>query len=79
MSSRDGSICEIEGEPTLEVNAGELLLLPRGDAHVLSDAPGQTPVVGRDITLPPGTNGLARIHYGGGGDIHPHHLRLSRQ
>jgi AraC-like DNA-binding protein len=60
--------CEIEGEPTLEVNAGELLLLPRGDAHVLSDAPGQTPIMGRDITLPPGANGLARIHYGGGGE-----------
>ena len=28
--------CEVEGEPALEVNAGELLLLPHNDSHTSS-------------------------------------------
>jgi len=59
--------CEVDGEPPLEVNAGELLLLPRNDPHVLANAPGQEPIHGHDLIQPPAANGLARIHYGGGG------------
>jgi AraC-like DNA-binding protein len=61
--------CEVEGEPTLEVNAGELLLLPRNDPHVLTDAPGQPAVNSHDIVQPAIQGGLARVVYGGGGDF----------
>ncbi|MBL8907241.1 MAG: AraC family transcriptional regulator [Rhizobiales bacterium] len=61
--------CEVDGEPPLEVRAGELLLLPRNDEHILSHAPGQTPDRGRQLVQPGAQGGLARIHYGGGGDL----------
>lgn len=62
--------CQVDGEPPLEVKAGELLLLPRNDRHILTDAPGQaTPFFGRDLAEPPSVDGLARINYGGGGDF----------
>lgn len=59
--------CEVDGEQPLEVNAGELLLLPRNDDHVLSNTPGQAPRDVRDLILPGPRGGLNRIHFGGGG------------
>ncbi|MFO0990943.1 MAG: AraC family transcriptional regulator [Hyphomicrobiales bacterium] len=59
--------CEVEGEPPLVVRAGELLLLPRNDTHVLSDRPGQQARDVTDLILPGAQGGLNRIHYGGGG------------
>jgi len=59
--------CEVEGEPALEVNAGELLLLPRNDSHTLSSAPGQEPHDVHHLVQPTGGGGLHRIAYGGGG------------
>jgi AraC-like DNA-binding protein len=64
----EGSLfCEVEGEPMLEVKAGELLLLPRNDDHILSSAPGQAPRDARDLMQPGPRGGLARLHFGGGG------------
>lgn len=59
--------CEVDGEPPIEVHAGELLLLPRNDNHILSNTPGQAPRDVTDLILPGPDGGLSRLHYGGGG------------
>jgi len=58
----------VEGEPTIEVRAGEVVLLPRNDAHTLASAPGLAPLIGRDLVQPSADGGLARISHGGGGE-----------
>ena len=46
----DGSLrVEIAGEPSIDVNAGEIVLLPRNDAHTLASAPGLRPVNAGDL------------------------------
>jgi AraC-like DNA-binding protein len=37
--ARGGALLEREGEPTLALSAGDVVLLPNGGAHVLCDAP----------------------------------------
>jgi AraC-like DNA-binding protein len=59
---------EIDGVATREVGQGEIVLLPRNDAHTLSSEPGLSPIPGDDLILPPGPDGLARISFGGGGN-----------
>ncbi len=61
-------ILTIEGEPPIEVNAGEVVLLPRNDAHILATAPGLAPVKARDLIKPSADGGLAQISHGGGGE-----------
>src|SRR5260221_5471060 len=57
----------IEGEPTMEVCAGEVVLLPRNDTHRMASAIGLTPVSAHDLIHPSADRGLARISHGGGG------------
>src|SRR4051794_3009875 len=46
----DGTLLvTVEGEPTIEVRAGEVLLLPRNNAHTLASAPGLKPKSARDL------------------------------
>ncbi len=56
----------------LEVAAGEIVLMPRNDLHMLSSAVGLKPVDGRSLVQPSPDGGLARVVYGGGGE--PAHL-----
>ena len=64
----DGSLrVEIAGEPSIDVNAGEIVLLPRNDAHTLASAPGLRPVNAGDLIQPSEEGGLMRISHGGGG------------
>jgi AraC-like DNA-binding protein len=64
----DGTLLvTVEGEPTIEARAGEVLLLPRNDAHTLTSAPGLEPKSARDLIQPSADGGLARISHGGGG------------
>jgi AraC-like DNA-binding protein len=56
------------GEPTIEVRAGEIVLLPRNDIHTLSSASGLKPTSARHLIQPSADGGLARISYGGNGD-----------
>jgi AraC-like DNA-binding protein len=58
----------VEGEPSIEVRAGEIVLLPRNDAHTLASASGLKPVKGRDLVQPSPDGGLARVLHGGGGE-----------
>ena len=59
-------------EPAVEVRAGEIVLVPRNDAHTLASAPGLTPVSARALVQPAPDGGLAVISHGGGGE--PTHL-----
>ena len=56
----------LPGEAPVMVRAGEVVLLPRNDPHLLASAPGLPPVrAGTLVRHAPG--GLARIDHGGGG------------
>jgi AraC-like DNA-binding protein len=58
----------VEGEPARDVNAGEVVMLPRNDTHVLASGPGIAPVDGHHLVQPAPDGGLARVIYGGGGE-----------
>jgi AraC-like DNA-binding protein len=58
----------IEGEPATEVGAGEVVLLPRNDGHILASAPGLAPVRTGSLIQPSADGGLARVVHGGGGE-----------
>lgn len=62
-------VCIVDGEPPLEVGAGEVVLLPRNDAHLLASAPG-VPAIDADELIRPGEGGrgLLQIDHGGGGE-----------
>ena len=56
------------GAAPLAVAAGEIVLLPRNDPHILASAPGLRPVVVDTLVQPAASSGLARLRYGGGGE-----------
>jgi AraC-like DNA-binding protein len=59
----------IEGQDheSLVIGAGELVLLPRNDMHLMGSDLSLPPVRGRDIIQPPKDGGLSSIHHGGTG------------
>jgi AraC-like DNA-binding protein len=61
-------VLTVEGEPPIEVRAGEVVLLPRNDAHTLAGSPGLVPVNARDLIKPSVDGGMVKISHGGGGD-----------
>jgi AraC-like DNA-binding protein len=61
-------LVSVAGEPTLDVRAGELVLLPRNDVHTLASGTGLVPVSARQLIQPSADGGLARISHGGGGE-----------
>jgi AraC-like DNA-binding protein len=58
----------IEGESTIEVRAGEVVLLPRNNVHTLASGSGLAPVDAQELIQPSVDGGLARISHGGGGE-----------
>jgi AraC-like DNA-binding protein len=58
-----------DGEP-VALNAGDLVMLPHGDSHRLSSAPGLEirAVEGTDLTLP-AHGEIVQSRYGGGGEV----------
>jgi AraC-like DNA-binding protein len=60
-------LASVDGSPPIVVEAGEIVLLPRNDKHMLASAPGLRPLEGRDLVQPSPDGGLARIFHGGGG------------
>lgn len=61
-------VCIVDGAPPIEVGAGEVVLLPRNDAHLLASAPG-LPALSADELIRPGEGGgLLQIDHGGGGE-----------
>ena len=49
------------------IGAGEVVLLPRNDPHLMGSDLGLPPVPGSDIVRPPKDGGLFSIHHGGTG------------
>lgn len=66
--TRGRMLVEVDGSAPREVRAGDIILLPRNDAHTIMSEPGLAPELGDDLVLPPGADGLARINLGGGGE-----------
>jgi hypothetical protein len=62
-----GLFVSVEGAPALQAHGGEIVLLPRNDAHTLASGPGLEPKNARDLIQPAADGGLARVSYGGGG------------
>jgi AraC-like DNA-binding protein len=54
-------------EDEVAIGAGEIVLLPRNDPHLMGSDLGLPPVLGRDIVKPPNGGGLYSIHHGGNG------------
>jgi AraC-like DNA-binding protein len=57
----------VEGGEDFVLRAGELVLLPRNDPHLLGSDLDLPPVMGRDIIRPPTDGGLSSIRHGGDG------------
>jgi AraC-like DNA-binding protein len=59
----------VEGEvgEDLVIGAGEIVLLPRNDLHLMGSDLSLPPVAGSDIIHPPKDGGLFSIHHGGSG------------
>ena len=62
----------VAAAPALEVRAGEIVLLPRNDGHVLGSAPGLRAAVIDDQVQAPSDRAPATLRYGGGGE--PTHI-----
>jgi AraC-like DNA-binding protein len=52
----------------LVIGAGEVVLLPRNDLHLIGSDLSLPPVAGSDIIHPPKDGGLFSIHHGGAGE-----------
>ncbi|MBL8325027.1 MAG: AraC family transcriptional regulator [Rubrivivax sp.] len=61
----------VEGESPVDVRAGEIVLLPRNDTHVMSSGLGLAPIRSVDL-IRSASNGLLEIRHGGGNE--PTHL-----
>lgn len=62
-------LLEVAGEPTVEVRAGEIVLLTHNDTHTLSSEPGIRPVKASSLVEPSPDGGLARVVHGGNGPL----------
>jgi AraC-like DNA-binding protein len=56
----------VEGGEDLTLGAGEVVLFPRNDLHLLGSDLDRPPVMARDVIQPPTAGGLASIHLRGG-------------
>lgn len=61
-------VLQTEGHAPVSVQAGEIILIPRNDGHVLGSAVNLRPVNAHFLIQPAGAGGMARIVYGGGGE-----------
>jgi AraC-like DNA-binding protein len=61
-------LLETDGEPPVSVERGEIVVLPRNDAHQLASALNLRPVSTHDLIQPASDGGLVRIVHGGGGE-----------
>lgn len=59
---------QVEGGEPIEVRAGELVLLPHGDAHTFGSDLSAELTPAHKIIQPPQPGGISRIRYGGGGE-----------
>jgi AraC-like DNA-binding protein len=57
-----------DGAAPIELAAGDLILFPRGDGHLLGSDVRRTPLLAETLVQASPEGGLARIVHGGGGD-----------
>jgi AraC-like DNA-binding protein len=57
----------VEGGDTIDVRAGEFVLLPHNDTHVFGSDLDVALMPAREVIQPPQGGGISRINYGGGG------------
>jgi AraC-like DNA-binding protein len=58
----------VDGESeAIVIGAGEVVLLPRNDLHLMGSDLSLPPVAGSDVIRPPTNGGLFSIHHGGAG------------
>jgi AraC-like DNA-binding protein/quercetin dioxygenase-like cupin family protein len=57
----------VGSQPSIKVSAGEIILLPQNDRHVVSSAPDLPPMVDK-LIIPPPVDGISRVFFGGGGE-----------
>jgi len=62
-------LLQIPEHPPVEVHQGSIVLLPRNHAHTLASQPGLKPVDPERLIQADPEGGLARIQYGGGGEV----------
>ncbi len=55
------------GMAAMPVEAGEIIMMPRNDPHILASAPGLPSIDGHLLVQPSTDGGLARVVHGGGG------------
>jgi AraC-like DNA-binding protein len=60
-------IVAIEGEPIIEVSAGEIVLFPQNEPHTLANEVGVKSTRARDLIQKSPDGSLLRIEHGGGG------------
>lgn len=66
---REGRLLVLfEGEAAIEVRAGEIVLFPRNDGHILASGKGLAAVSAGTLIQPPLESGLPDIRYGGDGE-----------
>jgi AraC-like DNA-binding protein len=57
----------LDGEPVCRVPAGQAVMLPRNDLHVMGSSARLRPISIGELMQPPNRHGVATIRYGGGG------------
>jgi AraC-like DNA-binding protein len=60
-------LVSMAGEPAIEVCAGEIVLFPRNDRHVMASGPGMEPVSVARLIQRSANGRLTRLTHGGGG------------
>jgi AraC-like DNA-binding protein len=59
-------LAAVDGEPPIELRAGQIVLLPRNDTHTLASGAGVIPIRAADLMQQSPEGGLIRIRHGGG-------------
>jgi AraC-like DNA-binding protein len=60
-------VVTLDGAEPISIGAGEIVVLPRNDPHLMGSAPGLAPIGAEGLIQPGPAGGLARIAHGGGG------------
>lgn len=72
MAIRGQCWLRVEGHaPAISLAAGDLVVIPHGAAHILSDAPDRPPTKLDDVLAQTGYNGSGALVYGGPNDSQP--------
>ena len=60
---------QMDGQPVTRVAAGQAVMLPRNEMHILSGGAPVTPLPAAEVIRPPDAFGVSQATFGGGGDL----------